>query len=255
MKTTRTKTKTTRRKKSSKDEKPTVEQIVLQNANTPLVMPRHKAVHALPRAAWPTPSPQELAAIVGACGWQERADGPKLAMALVWKSAMEIHETNASHEAFCDEVNRRQTQRAEGLAELAKHDFAALPDEITHSQLKAYFNTERLQVKGEELRGDALLDAWIESIGTDPATWHAHRSPTAKVANHSLNGIRWELLALEVVRFNEWRTATANANKRHSTKNLRQGTANSSEESELEKYQSETYTVKKKSRKNSSENT
>ena len=226
MKTTRPKPKTTRKKKSPKAEKPTVEQIVLQNANTPLHRPRHGAVACLtlPRESWPTPSPQELAAIVGACGWQERADGPKLAMALVWKSALEIHETNASHEAFCDEVNRRQTQRAEGLAELAKHDFAALPDEIEHSELLKRFNCERLKVKGRELRGRAVLDAWIESIGTDPATWHAHRSPIVKVADHSPKGIRWELLAIQVARFNEWRTATANANKRHSTKNLLKGT-------------------------------
>ncbi len=231
--------------------------IVLQNANTPLHRPRHGAVACLtlPRESWPTPSPQELAAIVGACGWQERADGPKLAMALVWKSAMEIHESQASADAFCDEVSRRQTQRAEGLAELAKHDFAALPDEITHKQLKDHFNTERLQVKGVELRGDPLLNAWIESQGIAPATWHALRSPTAKVADHSSNGIRWELLALQVARFNEWRKATGNANKGPTNKNLRQGTANSAEESELEKYQSETYTVKKSGRKNVSKNT
>ena len=226
MKTTQTKTKKTRRKKSSKAEKPTVEQIVLQNANTPLHRPRHGAVACLtlPRESWPTPSPQELAAIVGACGWQGRADGPKLAMSLVWKSAVEIHESQASAEAFCDEVSRRQTQRTEQLAEAAKGDFTNLPDEITHSELEALFYCERLKVKGRELRGRAVLDAWIESIGTDPSTWHAHRSPIVKVADHSPKGIRWELLAIQVARFNEWRTATANANKRHSTKNLLKGT-------------------------------
>ena len=244
-------------KKSPKAEKPTVSDIVLQNANTPLIMPMHGGVPSLglPREAWPTPSPHELAAIVGACGWQERADGPKLAMALVWKSAMEIYESQASADAFCDEVKRRQTQRTEQLAEAAKGDFTNLPDEITHSELEALFYCERLKVKGKELRGRAVLDAWIESQGIAPATWHAHRSPTVKVADHSPNGIRWELLALQVARFNEWRTATANANKGLTKKNLRKGTANSSEESELEKYQSETYIVKKSGRKNVSKNT
>ena len=257
MKTTPPKKKTTRKKKSPKAEKPTVNEIILQNANSPLHRPRHGAVACLtlPRESWPTPSPQELAAIVGACGWQERADGPKLAMALVWKSAMEIHESQASADAFCDEVSRRQTQRTEQLAEAAKGDFTNLPDEITHSELEALFYCERLKVKGKELRGRAVLDAWIESQGIAPATWHAHRSPTVKVADHSPNGIRWELLALQVARFNEWRTATANANKGLTKKNLRKGTANSSEESELEKYQSETYIVKKSGRKNVSKNT
>jgi hypothetical protein len=223
----------------------------------PILMPLHGGVVALgiPREAWPTPSPQELASIVGACGWQEKADGPQRAMRLAWQCAQVIHESHSSTDAFIKDKARRKSRKAKQLEEVTGRDITALPDEITHSTLVSCFNTERLKINGKELRGRAVLDAWIESKGTAPATWHAHRSPTAKVADHSPNGIRWELLAVQVARFNEWRKATANANKGLTKKNLRKGTANSSEESELEKYQSETYIVKKSGRKNVSKNT
>jgi hypothetical protein len=204
----------------------------------PILMPLHGGVVALglPREAWPTPSPQELASIVGACGWQEKADGPQRAMRLAWQCAQVIHESHSSTDAFIKDKARRKSRKAKQLEEVTGRDITALPDEITHSTLVSCFNTERLKINGKDLRGIKLLDAWLMSIGQTPATWHALRSPKVRVSDHSIPGERWGVLAVQIARFNEWRKTTGNENKGHGRKNLRRGTQNSQEVKEGKKY-------------------
>jgi hypothetical protein len=196
----------------------------------PLVAPRHTGgvnLEALPVEAWPAPSPAELATVAAACGWMNQPDGPARAMKFLWNCAEVIHESRQSAARFLAAIRGRGEWTAGELRKACGFAYQELPDKISHADFLALFNTERLQVRGETLRGRALFDYWHslpEGVGVplDQAdAWHASFKDGFECSRFSFSE-RWEILAWQVAAFNEWRKGTARQNN-PGKKNLRRG--------------------------------
>lgn len=196
----------------------------------PLVIPLHVRgvnVASLPREAWPSPSPVELAQVVGACGFASKANAAARAMALLWECAEVIHESRQSAELFLENIRCNDEGTASELREACHFDYQKLPDRITRPAFLAYFKPGRLKVDGKELREWGLVNHWLglpEGMGMTPReleAWHAAHNKGFDCSQFTCF-VRWEFLALMVAKFNEWRDKTARHNN-PGVKNLKRG--------------------------------
>lgn len=184
-------------------------------------------MESLPREAWPAPSPVELATVAGACGWGNHADGAGKAMALLWECAEVIHESRKSAAHYLESIRGKSEWTAAELRKACGFDYQKLPDRITRADFFSRFNTEDLLVNGETLSGWALFHHWhsLPEGGSVPLNeaeaWHGLHKGGFECARYSFSE-RWELLAVMVARFNEWRKRTARGNIGVGKKNLKQ---------------------------------
>jgi hypothetical protein len=196
----------------------------------PLVLPRHTGgvdLESLPRAAWPSPSPVELATVAGACGWANQADGAGKAMALLWECAEVIHKTQESAARFVESIRGKSEWTQAELRKACGFEYWTLPDKITRAQFGSFFNTEDLIVNGETISGWPLFHHWhsLPEGGRVPLSeapeWYARHKDGFEWKQFSFD-TRWEFLAVMVARFNEWRKKTARKNIGVGKKNLKQ---------------------------------
>lgn len=196
----------------------------------PLVAPLHVGMvglESLPRDAWPSPSPVELATVAGACGWANQADGAAKALEFLWKCAEVIHESRESAGNFVESIRNRNERTADELRQACRFDYQKLPDKITRPVFLECFKPGRLKVAGKELREWDLVNHWLclpEGMGMTPhdlEAWHARHKKGFDCARFTI-AERWEMLAVMVARFNEWRKETARRNNPW-TKNLKRG--------------------------------
>ncbi|MES2438619.1 MAG: hypothetical protein V4584_06120 [Verrucomicrobiota bacterium] len=184
-------------------------------------------MESLPRAAWPSPSPVELATVAGACGWANHADGPGKAMDLLWDCAEVIHKSQESAAHFLEAIRTKSEWTHTELQKACGFDYQKLPDKITRAEFFALFNTEDLKVHGEPMNGWALFNHWHSlpeggnlTLAKSEA-WHALLRKGFGWKQFS-SDTRWDFLAVMVARFNEWRRKTAARNKAGTMKNLKQ---------------------------------
>jgi hypothetical protein len=203
----------------------------ITRSHAPLVMPRHVGagvdLESLPREAWPAPSPVELATVAGACGFAGQTNAAARAMALLWECAEVIHETRESASLFLESIRLKNEWTTAELRKACGFDYQKLPDRITHADFLSRFNKERLKVNGRVMRGRDLFDHWLtlpEGAGVpvkDVEAWHARHKGGFEYVGFTFSN-RWEVFALWVARFNEWRRNTARKNN-PGEKNLKRG--------------------------------
>ena len=196
----------------------------------PLVGPLHTGradLESLPRSAWPSPSPAELATVAGACGWANQADGAGKAMDLLWDCAEVIHQSQESAARFLESIRGKSEWTRAELRKACGFDYWNLPDKITRACFGKLFNTEDLIVSGETISGWPLFHHWHslpegENVPLSEASaWYAHHKDGFEWKRFSF-GDRWWSLAVMVARFNEWRKKTARKNRGVTVKNLKQ---------------------------------
>jgi hypothetical protein len=123
----------------------------------------YRALYDLQKGERPKPTPEVLAALIGALDLPKTRQGAGEALVLIWECALVISEQNSDLLRFDLERAEREKKHDE-LVELIGFDIKKLKLPITHKKFLSLLNRKHrdgVKIKGKELTGEDLFRAFM----------------------------------------------------------------------------------------------